>query len=153
MVVEVTERLTSADGQILLMPEIEVDSWWSNLPCGPGICINLYHDHATSEQYHAELKSDMGIERLPSGKFSTNNLFLRLSSLAFNLLRNIGQRALAMPQYPTDGNEVSRKRLRLVIRDLIRIACKFVQHANRTFIKFGRHCPWFDIVKKLYATG
>jgi hypothetical protein len=30
--------------------------------------IELYHGHGTMEQYHRELKSDMRVERLPSGK-------------------------------------------------------------------------------------
>ncbi|MGV0036717.1 MAG: hypothetical protein ACNYPE_17840 [Candidatus Azotimanducaceae bacterium WSBS_2022_MAG_OTU7] len=29
----------------------------------------LYADHGTSEQFHREFKTDMDIERLPSGKF------------------------------------------------------------------------------------
>jgi hypothetical protein len=31
--------------------------------------IELYCQHATHEQFHAEFKTDMGLERLPSGKF------------------------------------------------------------------------------------
>ena len=36
--------------------------------------IDLYKDHTTSEQYHAEIKTDMYLERLPSGKLATNQL-------------------------------------------------------------------------------
>ena len=38
--------------------------------------IDLYSDHGTSEQFHSEFKTDMDIERLPSGKFATNQLVL-----------------------------------------------------------------------------
>jgi|GEM_PF-2572476 len=31
----------------------------------------LYSDHATSEQFHSEFKTDLDLERLPSGKFDT----------------------------------------------------------------------------------
>ncbi len=34
-----------------------------------------------SEQYHSELKSDMDIKRLPSGKFQTNQLVLELAMI------------------------------------------------------------------------
>ncbi len=38
---EVTERLTDHDGQLLLIPDLEVPSWWTNLSeCGEG-CIKL----------------------------------------------------------------------------------------------------------------
>ncbi|MCI8700132.1 MAG: hypothetical protein HFJ47_02170 [Clostridia bacterium] len=40
--------------------------------------IELYHLHATSKQFHSEIKTDMDIERLPSGKFSTNEIVLGL---------------------------------------------------------------------------
>jgi hypothetical protein len=62
IVFEVTERETDAQGNPLLFAEIEVNSWWTNLECEVEKVIELYHDHATSEQFHAELKSDMDVE-------------------------------------------------------------------------------------------
>ena len=38
--------------------------------------INLYHEHGTSEQFHSEIKSDLGVERFPSCHFATNSLIL-----------------------------------------------------------------------------
>lgn len=32
----------------------------------------LYSDHATSEQFHSEFKTDLDLERLTSGKLNTN---------------------------------------------------------------------------------
>jgi hypothetical protein len=32
--------------------------------------IELYRQHATSEQFHSEFKTDLDLERLPTGKFS-----------------------------------------------------------------------------------
>ncbi|MDR0932916.1 MAG: transposase, partial [Victivallales bacterium] len=46
MIVEVTERLTWADGQELLIPEVEVSAWWTNLPESETVCIELYRAHA-----------------------------------------------------------------------------------------------------------
>lgn len=45
--------------------------------------IANYHAHGECEQYYSELKTDMDLERLPSGKFDTNELVLELAILAF----------------------------------------------------------------------
>jgi hypothetical protein len=76
VIFRVTERTITADGQRLLGPEIEMAKWWTSLKLPPKVVIELYHQHGTSEQFHSELKSDMDLERLPSGKFSTNALML-----------------------------------------------------------------------------
>ena len=47
------------------MPEIEVETYWTNLYCRAETVVALYHDHGTSEQFHSELKSDLNVERLP----------------------------------------------------------------------------------------
>ncbi|MCU7858971.1 MAG: transposase [Candidatus Thiodiazotropha sp. (ex Lucinoma kastoroae)] len=62
--------------------------------------IQLYAGHGTSEQFHSELKADLDIERLPSGRFATNELALGASVLAYNLLRSIGQNGLLGPKSP-----------------------------------------------------
>jgi hypothetical protein len=54
---------------MLLEPETRVETYWTNLPGEATEVEHIYHQHGTSEQYHAELKSDLGVERLPSGKF------------------------------------------------------------------------------------
>ncbi len=82
--------------------------------------IGLYRDHRTSEQFHSELKSDMNVERLPSGKFAVNAIILQVAMVAFNTLRFIGQSAIDMEELPYKTG-VIRKRLRKVIDDLIRI--------------------------------
>ncbi len=75
------------------MPEVEVETWWTSLFEPPEVIIGLYHDHGTSEQFHSELKSDMDVERLPSGSMKVNALILMISMLAFNTLRFIGLKA------------------------------------------------------------
>ena len=74
IVFEVTERKRDSAGQKLLIPEVEVNSWWTNLNCDAEKVIELYHEHATSEQFHSELKHDLGVERLPSGKLAVNKI-------------------------------------------------------------------------------
>lgn len=152
MAVEGVVRESKADGQKLLLPETEVDSWWTNLPCGVRECVKLYHDHGTSEQFHSELKSDMGIELLPSGSMATNALVLGLATLAFNCLRFIGQTAHAHAPVPrNEDKRTERCRLRTVLLDYIKVGCKIVNHAGQTLLKFGRNCYNFMIMKKIYA--
>jgi hypothetical protein len=110
--------------------------------------IALYHQHGASEQFHSELKSDMDLERLPSGKFATNALMLSLGLVAYNVLRLCGQTALAenrtLPaeaRMPVD-KPVARRRLRSVIQDLIHFAARLTRHANRWGLSLWRSNPW-----------
>ncbi|MGI6356185.1 MAG: IS1380 family transposase [Lentisphaeria bacterium] len=155
VVVEAIERTVLADGQVLLIPSVELSSWWTNLPYSVRQCAALYRDHGTSEQFHSELKSDMGIELLPSGNLKTNALVLGLATMAFNCLRFIGQAALEIALPPTDNEEKEpaqvRYRLRTVLLDFIKVGCKIVRHANQLFQKFGKNCYNFFIMKEIYA--
>ena len=51
----------------------------------------LYHGHGECEHYHSEVKSDMDMERLPSGKFETNAPVLELTVIAYNILRRLSR--------------------------------------------------------------
>lgn len=146
---EVTERISDPDGQLLLTHEYSINSWWSNIPDYTSTVIEFYHTQGTSEQFHSEYKSDLDLERLPSGTFTTNDLILRLGMMAFNILRLLGQTALSMRELLPVKLKVKRRRLGSVMKDLIYIACKRVEHANRIILKFGRNCPWFNVFKKL----
>ena len=117
MVYEITERTIDKHGQVLMLPDIEVNMWWTNLDWTDDEIIKSYHAHGECEQYHSELKTDMDVERLPSGKFDTNALVLELAMIAYNLLRIIGQESLKYMQ--GDKRHVRRWRLRTVISNLI----------------------------------
>jgi hypothetical protein len=62
--------------------------------------VELYRAHGTSEQFHSELKTDLDLERLPSGKFQTNELVLLLGMVPYNLLKLIGQESLREADAP-----------------------------------------------------
>jgi hypothetical protein len=94
MVVEVSERTTDAKGNALLLQLVGVDGWITSLDLPEGEVIGLYRDHGTSEQFHSEMKSELDLERLPSGKFVTNTLILEMGVLAYNVLRLMGQVSL-----------------------------------------------------------
>jgi hypothetical protein len=128
-VYEITERTVDENGNPLLTHDIEVNTWWTNLPYVSETIIGLYHDHGTSEQYHSELKHDMDIERLPSGKFNVNELYLMIGMNAYNVLRFIGQSAKAMKTALPIKSRSSRMRLGKVIQNIIGIAIKYISHA------------------------
>ena len=143
VIFEVIERTIDRDGNALLLPDIQVHTWWTSLSkreASPDEIISAYHDHGTSEQFHSELKSDMALERLPSGKFSTNALVLTLSVLAFNMLRLCGQVAIEKGYVPR--REVKRRRLRKVIQDLMYTAVRIITHARRLKLALSRCNPF-----------
>jgi hypothetical protein len=150
IIFEVTVRRVARDGTTLLFPEISVETFWTNLYESPETVVALYRDHGTSEQFHSELKSDMNVERLPSGKFAVNKLVLQVAMVAFNMLRFLGQSVLVMEELPYNS-EVRRKRLRKVIDDLIRVAVKLVSHARQQVLKLWDRDPWLGCFRKLYT--
>ena len=102
-------------------------------------------------KFHSELKSDMGVERLPSGKFKTNATVLQAAMMAFNTLRRIGQGILALAEIVPQQARVQRRRLRSVLQDIMYLACKYVQRSHRHFLKFNCACPWLRAFEVLYA--
>jgi len=144
-VFEVTERKTDKTGNRLLIPEVEVNTWWTNLKCEAEKVIELYHDHATSEQFHSELKNDMGIERLPSGKFMVNRIVLAVAMNAYNTLKLLGQKSLEKENL----KYTKRKRLGKVIRDLICVAGKLVKHGRELIFKLNEKDPMLPVFLRL----
>jgi hypothetical protein len=146
-VFEVIERKRDAQGNRYLIPKIEVNIWWTNLTCGAEKVIELYHGHATSEQFHSELKNDMDIERLPSGKLAVNKILLAVAMNAYNALRLLGQKSIEK-----EGRvKVRRKRLGKVIRDLICVAGKLVQHGRELIFKMNENDPVLPVFLRLNA--
>lgn len=157
VVFEVIYRTIHAKGQRLLVPDIEVNTWWTSLKLPARELIALYHAHGTSEQYHSEIKTDLDLERLPSGKFATNALVLSLGMVAYNLLRLIGQQALseqkrlpAAERAPLPEGIV-RRRLRSVIQDLMYLAAKLWHHSNRWGLALWQNSPWRGVWQRVYG--
>jgi hypothetical protein len=148
MVVEVSERTTDPQGNQLLLPLVGVDAWMTSLDLVEEKVIALYRDHGTSEQFHSEMKSELDLERLPSGKFVTNALILEMGVLAYNLLRLMGQVGL---QGYKQRHESKRRRLRTVIQELLCVAARVVHHAGQVAYAFGRNCLAFDRLVMLRA--
>lgn len=141
---EITERTIDKYGQFLLIPDIEVETWWTNLGETDQEIIDLYHAHGECEQFHSEVKTDMDLERLPSGKFDTNALILELGMIAYNILRMIGQGTIG-GRAPRQKREVRRRRLRTVIGNMIMMASHVTSHARKLIIGLGRSNTWRHI--------
>jgi hypothetical protein len=149
------ERTITAKGQFLLFPEYEIESYYTSLSPETATSNEVqkrYHDHGTSEQFHSELKTDLDLERLPSGKFATNAIVLALGVFAYNLLRIIGQESLKSDDFPPTQHKVSRRRVRTVIDRYISLAVKMVCHARKTFVKLSSSNPWFPSFHRMYKS-
>ncbi len=149
VVQECIKRTIDKHGQILLVPEYEIKQYATSLDytidCEK--VIELYHKHATCEQFHSELKTDMDLERFPSGKFNTNQIVLWIATIAFNILRLIGQSSIKVC---CDGSSVKRKRISTVIKDMMYLACRFVKHARKLFISIPKKEHFKNMFKYLY---
>ena len=141
---EITERTIDKNGQFLIVPDIEVETWWTNLGDSDQDVISLYHAHGECEQYHSEVKTDMDLERLPSGKFATNALVLELGMIAYNILRMVGQGTIG-GRAPRQKREVRRRRIRTVISNLIMMAGHITTHARQLAIGLGKSNVWRHI--------
>ena len=148
-VMRVIERTIDNKGQTLLVPEIEIEGWWTSLDLPAKKIIALYADHGTSEQFHSEFKTDLDIERLPSGKFATNALVLACATLAYNILRWLGQTGLTGPGGPV-RHPAKRRRIRTVMQELMYLAARFIETGRRLKLGFARRCMAVEIFCDLY---
>ena len=153
---EITERTINKYGQFNLVPDVEVETWWTNLGDPDEEIIRLYHAHGECEQFHSEVKTDMDLERLPSGKFATNALILELGMITYNILRMIGQGTIG-GRAPRQKRDVKRRRLRTVISNLIMMAGHVTMHARQLIIGLGKSNVWrhifSDICQKYAVTN
>ena len=150
IVYEIIERTMDRDGQFLLEPDIECNTIWTNLGWTDDEVIAGYHAHGECEQYHSEIKTDMDVERLPSGKFETNELVLELTVLAYNILRLIGQESLKSKRAPKSKHPVKRRRIRTVISNLIQIAGHLTIHGRQVVLALGQSNVWRQAFMDVY---
>jgi len=135
-----TEYKKDRKGSDYLMPQYDVAVYWNSLNLTAEEVEELYHQHGTSEQYHSEFKSDLDMERLPSGKFESNYGFMLLGMLAFNLLRFLGKELLATGLVP--GKRGLRLRIRTVLQNIMYMACQYVAKARKNSIRVFEEYLW-----------
>lgn len=128
---------------------MDIEGGWTSLELSDAEIIRLYEAHATSEQFPSEFKTDLDLERLPSGKFATNDLILAMAALIYNVLRHIGLTGLIGPHAPV-RHEAKRRRIRTVRQELMYLAARLIQHGRQWTLRFGRHCPGFHAFGRVY---
>jgi hypothetical protein len=136
----VIEKTMEKNGQLCLEPQHHVEAFWNSLNLDPEMVLELYHNHGTMEQYHSEFKSDLDLEKLPSGKFSSNYSIMLVGMLAFNLLRITGNALLGTKQVP--GKRGNRLRLRTVMLNVIYMAGQYIDHARQNILKIYNGYQW-----------
>lgn len=147
---EIIERTIDKRGQFMFPADLEVNTWWTNTDMSDEDVITQYHAHGESEQFHSEIKTDMDVKRLPSGKFQTNKLVLELTILAYNILRMIGQESIGRRGTQT-RHRVKRRRLRTVISSLVMMASHVTTHARQLIIGVGRSNIWRHAFAEVYT--
>lgn len=137
LVIRVIERtIDNKKGQTLLVPKIDVEGWWTSLADAPEKVIARYAYHGAHEQFHSEIKTDLDLERLPSGKFDTNDTVLHLGMFACNCRRLIGQLGLTGEISPVK-HPAKRRRLRTVLQEVMYRAAQFIAKARKLILDFG----------------
>lgn len=149
-VMRVIERTIDKHGQVLVAPELEIEGWWTSLELPAEKIIKLYENHGLSEQFHSEIKTDLDLERLPSGKFATNSLVMSIGSLVYNVLRLIGQQGLLDADAPI-RHTAKRRRIKTVLQEIIYIAARVIASGRRLRLRFSWDCSAFNVFKKLYC--
>lgn len=149
-VYEIIDRTMTENGQLIFDTESEINLYLTSLELSDEKVIELYHNHAVCEQYHSEIKTDMDVERLPSGKFDTNALILKLAMLAYNILRIIGTEAMMKHDMPIRHSTIKRRRIRTVIDRLMLIAGHLTVHARKYILALGRSSPWANTFIRIF---
>ena len=150
-VLRLVERTIDKYGNPLLLPAYELEGWTTTLPAKFTMqdVIDLYKDHATHEQFHSEFKTDMDLERLPSGKFDTNFLVCSLAAVAMNILRLIGQNALIGQDAPL-RHAAKRRRMKTVMQEIMFKAGRMIKHAGRWVLGLGANDSAYTVFERLY---
>lgn len=148
-VMRVEQRTMDKNGQVILIPEIRLHGWWTSLNYAPKTVIKFYAKHVTCEQFHSEFKTDLDVERLPSGRFNTNALVMRCTALIHNILRWMGQNILLGEGGPL-RHQAKRRRIKTVLQEVMYIAAKVIVHAHRLKLVFSRYCQCVLAFKRLY---
>jgi len=149
VVIRATKEVGNEKG-LYFLPKYSVETYWNNLLEDCGEVIELYHQHGTSEQFHSELKSDMGVEKLPSGTFTTNVLIVTLANFAYNLLRRIGVDMVSIDGGSKKTVPVKRRRIKTVLQNIIYTACKLVKTGGKYILYWGCDSPDWWIIEKLH---
>ncbi|HEY8620161.1 MAG TPA: IS1380 family transposase [Dermatophilaceae bacterium] len=91
-----------------------------------------HRQHAVIENTIRQLKYDLGLNHLPSGRFAANAVWLHLNVLAHNLSRWLAQAGLG-------GLALTVKTLR---RRFFSVPGRVVRSGRQVWLRLPRHWPW-----------
>jgi len=151
-VLRLIERTIDKNGNpLLLLPAYDLEGWTTTLPQKFTMqdVIDLYKDHATHEQFHSEFKTDMDLERLPSGKFDTNFVICAMAAVAMNILCLIGQNALIGKDAPV-RHKAKRRRMKTVMQEIMFKAGRMIKHAGRWVLGLAANDSAHAVFERLY---
>lgn len=148
-VMQITRRTIDKEGQKLLLPELEIEGWWTTLDYSDQEILALYRDHATSEQFHSEFKTDLDLERLPSQSFDGNDLVLSMGIMVYNILRWIGLEGLMGEDSPV-RHTAKRRRIRTVLQEMIYVGAQLYERSRFLILRFGKSNPVFSPFQRVY---
>jgi hypothetical protein len=147
-----SERSIDRRGNALLLPEYLLEGWSTTLcpELSDEEVIALYRDHATHKQFHAEFKSDMDLNRLPSGKFATNQLVCSLAAVAMSLLRIVGQHTLHESDSPLPKTAL-RRRIKTVMQEMMFKAARIISHARGCVLGISVSDSGFAVFERAFG--
>jgi predicted metal-dependent hydrolase len=148
-VMQITKRSIDKEGQQLLLPKLEIEGWWTTLDYSDQEILALYRDHATSEQFHSEFKTDLDLERLPSQSFDGNDLVLSMGVMVYNILRWIGLAGLMEEDSPV-RHTAKRRRIRTVLQEMIYVGAQLYEKSRFLILRFGKSTPAFSPFQRVY---
>ncbi|MGO3863322.1 MAG: hypothetical protein ACTJIA_15765, partial [Halomonas sp.] len=94
------------------------------------------------------IKTDLDLERLPSGKFATNDLILHLAQLAYNILRLMGQLGMTGELSPV-RHPAKRRRIRTVLQELVHRAALVIHKARQITLDVGQDIGRMTVLNTL----
>jgi len=144
------ERTIDRHSNPLLLPDYDLEGWTTTLPQSFTMqdIIALYINHATHEQFLSDFKTDMDLERLPSGKFDTNFLVCTLAAIAMNILRLIGQNALIGKDVPL-RHAAKRRHIKTVMQEIMFKAGRMINHPGRWILGLGANETAHTVFERL----
>ena len=130
-------RKTQVQLRLPNMPDEEdkegEERYWAvvtNLPWRSKKVLAWHREKAgTIEQTHRDLKDELGLGTLPSGRFGVDAAWARLNVLAYNLLSMLRRTAL-----PPALKDARPKRLRY---EVFQLAGLVIHHARTTFLRIA----------------
>jgi hypothetical protein len=104
----------------------------------------LWHrQRCNCENHIKELKHGFGLASLPSGSFFVNAVYLRIITLAFNLIASLKKTVL-----PKSWAAHTLKKLRF---RLLGVPALVARHARQLQLRLAKHWPWRDVLVPLLA--